>query len=107
MPVDALALTTCLVPMAMAGALHAERFTGPVRGGDIVFGQGANMNSLEQMTPNTISARNIAMNIFETLMTRDENNNPILALAQSMNAAPDGMSYISRLRSGVSGQAHW
>jgi peptide/nickel transport system substrate-binding protein len=78
-----------------------------VRGRDIVFGQGANMNSLEQVTPNTISACNTTLNIFETLITRDKNNNPILELAQSMNAAPDGMSYISRLRSGVSGQAHW
>jgi len=69
-----LALTTCLVSLAMAGSLHAERFTCPVRGGDIVFGQEANVNSLDQMTSSTISTRNIAMNIFETLMTRDENN---------------------------------
>jgi len=96
-----LALTTCLVSLAMAGSLHAERFTCPVRGGDIVFGQEANVNSLDQMTSSTISTRNIAMNIFETLMTRDENNNPILELAESMNAAPDGMAYTFRLRSGV------
>lgn len=96
-----LALTTCLVSLAMAGSLHAERFTCPVRGGDIVFGQEANVNSLDQMTSSTISTRNIAMNIFETLMTRDENNNPILELAESMNAAADGMTYTFRLRSGV------
>ena len=36
------------------------------------------------MTSNTISTRNIAMNIYETLMTRDENNRPILDLAESM-----------------------
>jgi peptide/nickel transport system substrate-binding protein len=96
-----LGLTTCLVSLAMAGSLHAERFTCPVRGGDIVFGQEANVNSLDQMTSSTISTRNIAMNIFETLMTRDENNNPILELAESMNAAADGMTYTFRLRSGV------
>ncbi|NDG49609.1 MAG: hypothetical protein EBY30_11345, partial [Rhodospirillales bacterium] len=96
-----LGLTTCLVSLAMAGSLHAERFTCPVRGGDIVFGQEANVNSLDQMTSSTISTRNIAMNIFETLMTRDENNNPILELAESMNAAADGKTYTFRLRSGV------
>jgi peptide/nickel transport system substrate-binding protein len=41
------------------------------------------------------------MNIFETLMTRDANNNPILEFAESMNAAPDGMSCTFRLRSGI------
>jgi peptide/nickel transport system substrate-binding protein len=96
-----LLLASCLAGLFAAGPLHAERFTCPARGGDIVFGQEANVNSLDQMTSNTISTRNIAMNIFETLMTRDENNNPILELAESMTAAPDGMTYTFRLRTGV------
>ncbi|MDB5314186.1 MAG: di/peptide transporter substrate-binding protein [Rhodospirillales bacterium] len=96
-----LLLASCLAGLFAAGPLHAERFTCPARGGDIVFGQEANVNSLDQMTSNTISTRNIAMNIFETLMTRDENNNPILELAESMTAAPDGMTYTFRLRAGV------
>ncbi|MES2710614.1 MAG: ABC transporter substrate-binding protein [Pseudomonadota bacterium] len=96
-----LLLASCLAGLLMAGTAHAQRFSCPARGGDIVFGQEANVNSLDQMTSNTISTRNIAMNIFETLMTRDENNNPILELADSMTAAPDGMSYTFRLRSGV------
>ena len=94
-------LASCFASLVMAGPLKAAPFTCPSRGGDIVFGQEANVNSLDQMTSNTISTRNIAMNIFETLMTRDENNNPILELAESMTAAPDGMSYTFRLRSGV------
>ncbi len=96
-----LLIASSLAALVTAGPLHAERFTCPARGGDIVFGQEANVNSLDQMTSNTISTRNIAMNIFETLMTRDENNNPILELAESMTAAPDGMTYTFRLRSGV------
>jgi peptide/nickel transport system substrate-binding protein len=96
-----LLIASCLAVAALPGGLHAAPFTCPARGGDIVFGQEANVNSLDQMTSNTISTRNIAMNIFETLMTRDENNNPILELAESMTAAPDGMSYTFRLRSGV------
>ena len=96
-----LLLASCLAGLFMAGPLHAQRFTCHARGGDIVFGQEANVNSLDQMTSNTISTRNIAMNIFETLMTRDENNNPILELAESMTASPDGMTYTFQLRSGV------
>ncbi|MDB5376568.1 MAG: di/peptide transporter substrate-binding protein, partial [Rubritepida sp.] len=100
-----LLVASCFASFAMAslgaGPLHAAPFTCPARGGDIVFGQEANVNSLDQMTSNTISTRNIAMNVFETLMTRDENNNPILELAESMVAAPDGMTYTFRLRSGV------
>ena len=61
--------------LAASSAL-AEPFKCPHVGGDFVFGQEANINSLDQMTSATISTRNIAMNIFETLMTRDENNQP-------------------------------
>jgi len=79
----------------------AAPFTCPTTGGDLVFGQEANVNSLDQMTSSTISTRNIAMNIFETLMTRDENNNPILELAESMEEAADGLSYSFKLRQGI------
>ncbi len=70
-------------------------------GGDFVFGQEANVNSLDQMTSNTISTRNIAMNIFEALMTRDENNNPITDLAESYAESPDRMVYTFKIRQGV------
>ena len=66
-----------------------------------MFGQEANVNSLDQMTSSAISTRNIAMNMFEALTTRDENNNPILDLADSMVEAPDHMSYTFKLRPGV------
>ena len=59
----------------------AEPFKCPHVGGNFTFGQEANINSLDQMTSGTISTRNIAMNIFESLMTRDENFSPILELA--------------------------
>ncbi len=63
-------------------------FKCPHVGGHFVFGQEANVNSLDEMTSGTISTRNVAMNIFETLMTRDEHNNPILDLADSYPKAP-------------------
>ena len=84
-----------------AYAANAEPFKCPRVGGDFVFGQEANVNSLDQMTSQTISTRNIAMNMFETLMTRDENNNPILELAESMAEAPDRLSYTFKLRQGI------
>ena len=91
---------TAALAMSAVGA-SAEPFKCPRVGGDFVFGQEANVNSLDQMTSQTISTRNIAMNMFETLMTRDENNNPILELAESMTEAPDRLSYTFKLRQGI------
>ena len=85
----------------LAGPTVAEPFKCPKTGGNFVFGQEANVNSLDQMTSNTISTRNIAMNIFETLLTRDENGNPITDLAESYTEAPDRMSYTFKLRPGI------
>jgi len=58
-------------------------------GGDLVFAAEPKVNSLDMYTSNAISTRNVAMNIYETLMTRDEKQ-PILELAESMVASPDG-----------------
>ena len=69
-------------------------------GGEFVFGQEANVNSLDQPASSTISTRNIAMNIFETLMTRDENNNPITDLAESYVELPDRLTYTFKIRAG-------
>jgi len=82
-------------------AAHAEPFKCPYVGGDLVFGQEANINTLDQMTSSTISTRNIAMNIYESLMTRDENNHSILELAEAMTEAPDHLTYTFKLRQGV------
>lgn len=92
--------------MTLAGALVstsalAEAYKCPKVGGDFVFGQEANVNSLDQMTSTTISTRNVAMNIFEALMARDENNNPITDLAESYTESPDGLVYTFKLRPGV------
>jgi peptide/nickel transport system substrate-binding protein len=84
-----------------AGSVFAAPFKCPHIGGDFVFGQEANINSLDQMTSGTISTRNIAMNMFESLMTRDENFSPILELADRMIEPPDHLSYTFKLRHGV------
>src|SRR5271170_7339448 len=97
------AILTALTVAAGLQALPAAAapFKCPHVGGDFTFGQEANVNSLDQMTSSTISTRNIAMNMFEALMTRDENFNPINDLADSMVEAPDHMTYTFKLRPGV------
>ena len=84
-----------------SGGASAETFKCPKVGGTFTFGQEANVNSLDQMTSNTISTRNIAMNVFEALTTRDETNNPILDLADSLTEAADHMSFTFKLRPSV------
>ncbi|MFL5254671.1 MAG: ABC transporter substrate-binding protein [Rhodopila sp.] len=87
--------------LGLSGIACAEPFKCPHKGGNFVFGQEANFDSLDQMTSSTISTRNIAMNIYESLMTRDENNHPILELAGAMEEAPNHLTYTFRLRQGI------
>ena len=94
------AAQTAAAPAAPAAASGAA-FTCPKTGGDLVFGGEAKVNSLDQYASNTISTRNVAMNIYESLMTRDENFNPILELADSMEESPDHLTYTFKLRQGV------
>ncbi|MGA3403746.1 MAG: ABC transporter substrate-binding protein [Acetobacteraceae bacterium] len=97
-----LASVGLLAGLALGAApAFADQFKCPHVGGDFTFGQEANINSLDQMTSATISTRNIAMNIYEALMTRDENFSPILDLAASMTEAPDHLTYTFKLRQGV------
>ena len=90
-----------LIPLLAASPARAEPFKCPRTGGNFVFAQEANINTLDQMTSSTISTRNIAMNIYESLMTRDENNHPILELAEAMDEAPDHLTYSFKLRQGL------
>jgi peptide/nickel transport system substrate-binding protein len=80
---------------------RAAPFKCPHVGGDFVFGQEANINTLDQMTSSTIATRNIAMNIYESLMTRDDNDHPILELAAAMIEARDHLIYTFKLRQGI------
>src|SRR5580698_137079 len=95
------ALLASILLSGLTTTVEAKPFQCPHVGGDLVFGQEANINTLDQMSSATISTRNIAMNIYETLITRDENNNPILELAESMTEAPDHLTYTFKLRQGI------
>lgn len=79
----------------------AAPFSCPHKGGSLVFGQEANVNSLDQPASNTISTRNVAMNIFEALLTRDETNQTIGDLADSWAESDDKLTYTFKLRTGI------
>ncbi len=96
--------TALLVLTALAtGSVPAlaAPFSCPHQGGNLVFGQEANVNSLDQPASNTISTRNIAMNIFEALLTRDETNQTIGDLADSWAESDDKLTYTFKLRTGI------
>ena len=97
-----LGLATTLFCAAILAPQAADAaFKCPKVGGAFVFGQEANVNSLDEMGSSTISTRNIAMNMFEALMTRDENTAPIPELAETVTEAPDHLSYVFKLRQGI------
>jgi peptide/nickel transport system substrate-binding protein len=85
----------------LTGTARAEVFKCPHVGGNFVFAQEASPDSLDQMTSATSSTRNIAMNIYESLMTRDENSHPILELAAALKESADHYTYTFKLRQGV------
>ena len=88
-------------PAPAPAASTAAVFTCPKTGGDLVFGGEAKVNSLDMYGSNTISTRNNAMNIFESLMTRNETYDPIPELADSVTESPDHLTYTFKLREGV------
>ena len=48
-----------------------------------------------------VSVRDIAMNTYETLVTRDDNMKPLLQLAASVDTSPDNRVFTFKLRQGV------
>lgn len=98
----ALASGIALVIFTSAGAALAQSpFQCPRKGGDLVFALEARVPGLDQHASNSSATRNVAMNIFEALVTRDDKMGPLLQLAQSLEEAADGMSYTFKLRKGV------
>jgi peptide/nickel transport system substrate-binding protein len=89
------------IGLLMISGQAEAKFTCPKKGGDLVFAGEAKVNSLDQHTSSAISTRNNAMNMFEALMTRDEQNNPIPDLADSVEESADKLVYTFKLRQGV------
>lgn len=85
-----------------AGTLGwTDALAAPKRGGTLVFGQEAPPPTLDPFFSTSISTRNIAMHIFEQLVTRDENNDVMPELAESWKISDDGLTYTFKIRSGV------
>lgn len=89
--------------VAGAGALAATRANAqaPRRGGNLVIATEAQPPTMDMHFSTTIATRNIAMHMYETLVTRGENNAPLLELAAAMDTSADALTYTFRLRQGV------
>lgn len=59
---------------ALLGPVAAD--ATPRRGGEMVFAQEAQVSGLDMHFSSAISSRNIAMHVYECLLTRDEANAP-------------------------------
>ena len=57
--------------------------------------------TLDQHVATSSATRNVAMNIFETLVIRDENMSPTPDLAASIEVSDDGLTYTFPLREGA------
>ena len=96
-------LSGTILSLVLIGAMavgtmpaHAQK-----KGGTAVIGQEAGPPTLDMHTTTNIAARNVVMQIYEQLITRDESNAPMLELAESLVEAPDGLSYTFKVRKGI------
>ena len=97
-----LALTsTAIVLAAATGYAQAQAFRCPRTGGDLIYALESKVPGLDQHTSNAGATRNVALNIYESLVTRDETMNPVLELAETMTVSPDGKTYTFKLRQGI------
>jgi peptide/nickel transport system substrate-binding protein len=93
-----------MLGMMLAAALPARAET-PFQcgrtGGDMQFGLDAKVAGLDQHTSTAGSTRDVSINIYESLITRDADFKPMLALAQSVDVSPDQRVFTFKLRQGV------
>ncbi len=98
---------TLLAGAVASGSVHAQQATAQQpfqcgrRGGDMQFGLDAKVAGLDQHTSTAGSTRDVSINIYEPLITRDADFKPMLALAQSVDVSPDQKVFTFKLRQGV------
>ena len=90
-----------LAATLMAGTALAQASQCGRKGGDLTFALEARVPGLDQHASNSSATRNVAMNMFETLVTRHANIIPVLELAESMDQSADGLTYTFKLRQGI------
>ena len=96
-----LAAIVCACASLLLGAATPQIAVAQTRSATLVFAQEATAPTLDPHFSTSIATRNVAMHIFEQLVTRGENNNVIPELAESWTISPDGLTYTFRIRSGV------
>jgi len=96
-----MAVLASVAAFAWSGTAQAEKFQCGRKGGDFTYGLEANVAGLDMQASSAASVRDIAMNTYETLVTRDENMKPMLQLALSADASADFKVYTFKLRPGV------
>src|SRR6185436_3818532 len=69
--------------------------------GNAVLAAEAQPPTMDMHFSTTIATRNIAMHMYEQLVTRGENNEVIPELAESITESQDGLTYTIKLRQGV------
>lgn len=71
------------------------------KGGDLVIGIVQAPPSLDAQVTSAQAARNITLQIYETLFARDENAKPVPELAEDVKISEDGKTYVFSIRKGV------
>ena len=96
--ISAVALGISTAVWSHAGAAP---FQCPQKGGDLVWAVSADVPGLDIHATGAQATRDIGMNVFETLVTRDEHFGIMPELAQSYDVSPDGLKYTFKLRPGI------
>ncbi|MBC7784582.1 MAG: ABC transporter substrate-binding protein, partial [Burkholderiales bacterium] len=92
-------LAACAISLFVAALPHEA--LAQKRSPTLIFGQEAPPPTLDPHFSTSVSTRNVAMNIFEQLVTRDESNAVIPELADSWKISPDGLTYTFKIRTGL------
>lgn len=90
----ACALSVCF--FALPQGAQAQKLSAT-----LIFGQEAPPPTLDPHFSTSVSTRNVAMHIFEQLVTRDDANAVIPELAESWTISPDGLTYTFKIRAGL------
>src|SRR5688572_22874151 len=90
-----------ILPFALAILVGIAPAQAQKKGGDLIFLQQSTIRTLDAITSTEQGVRNVTMQIYEMLVTRDEGSNPIPDLAAKIDESPDGLTYTFALRQGV------
>ncbi|MCA4911274.1 MAG: ABC transporter substrate-binding protein, partial [Methylobacterium sp.] len=90
--------TGAAIAVLSAQSLLVDPAQAQKRGGEIVMAQQAQPPTIDGMTTTAQATRNIALHIWEMIITRDENANVIGDLATAWTISPDGLTYTFTLR---------